>query len=644
MLFVVFAAHVVADTADEFDDFDDDITFAGLSLEELMSIRVTSVAGKEMDWFTTPSAMYVLTAEEIRRSGHQSLPEALRMVPGLTVSQTSSNSWAVSARGFHSRYANHLLVMIDGRTVYDPYFSGVLWHKQHVLLEDIDRIEIVRGPGATLWGANAVNGVINVTTRPASETQGLYLSGVTGSRYNSIVSSRYGGEIDDDTHYRVWSSYRNVEPFREAEGGDFPDAWDMTHGGFRLDRQGDEGVLFTLQADAHGSNRINQRTQVADPDGLPFALATITGPGRTTGSSLLGRISQDIDPHHGWSLQAYYNYNDDVANTGFRNQHHTTDLDFRHHFRPLDRHEVVWGLGYRYVTDNIRSTDTMIVDPTRRDIHTASAFIQDTVTLVPDWLSVMVGSKFEHNSYTGFEYQPSLRIALTPTERQTVWASVSRAVQVPSRYNTDTTTVVGYFPFPPPNDRMLFRSNPDLESVSMVAYEAGYRVKLTDQVAIDTAVFLNRYRNMITVDWESFQWANGGTATTYGVETTTTWRPAANWRLDFGYTYLRARSEDPFAISPSPRHQGHLRSFLDVTDDVELNTALYWTDRIDDLDIASYLRWDLGVTWHVTQNFEFSVWGQNLLQSRHTEFVEPFLQGGEAQVPRSFYMQATMRF
>lgn len=651
------AAAAVEATADAVSDDNSNkpaksIDLFDLPLEELMAIDVTSVAGVARPWFRTPAAMYVLTNEDVRRGGHRHLVEALRMVPGVHVAQVDSRNWAVSTRGFNSLFANKQLVMIDGRTVYNQIFSGVFWDVQEVMLADLDRIEVIRGPGATLWGANAVDGVINVTTRPADETQGWYLFGGGGNEYQGFGGVRYGGKIDDDTYFRVWSQYENNSSFERPDGSDRPDDWDLYHVGFRLDRYADLDTTITLQSDYYGSRRLGEGYKRPEP-GQHLVYTEAVGDGRVDGAYVLGRIEQQSPADNSkWTLQSYWSWERRETWDGVVLDRHTFDLDFRHHLELNDWNEVIWGLGYRLYAANVDSTASVGLDPDQRTTHLLTAFVQDTITIIPDTLFGMIGSKFEHNSYTGFELQPSGRIWWTPDERQTVWASVSRAVRTPSLAEDDVRLTTAYYgagagntaPYVP----LQVTGNRDVDSERLVALEAGYRVRPIDEVTVDVAGFFNDYNDLITApgvgDGPFLNLSHGNTG---GVELSTTWQIADNWRVTGSYSYLYQELDGRYSErddSTGVQHMVQARSYYDITDDLELNAAVYFVDQLFGRDVPGYVRVDLGVTWRPDDRLEISVYGQNLLDPHHREFVDPFFQGSAAEVPRAAYIQASVRF
>jgi iron complex outermembrane recepter protein len=605
-----------------------------MTLEELMGVQVTSVAGVGRDWFKTPAAVYVITNEELRRSGHRALAEALRLAPGMTVMRADSNTWNISARG-GSGFTNKLLVLTDGRTTYDLLFSGTFWDVQDVLLEDLDRIEVVRGPGATLWGANAVNGVINITTKSAKETQGLYVGGGFGTYERAFGEARYGFQIDDNSWMRIWGKWFDRDAFELAGPTDGHDEWDMGRGGLRYDREGDDHTFLTVTSSAYSSNRIGER----------IALGPTIFDGRAEGGHALFRFGQEIPDGDGWRVQGYYDRTARVTAGGFQVDRDTFDLDWRHHFKWGDIHETVWGAGYRYTTDRTDSvTDPaffLAFDPEDRALHTVSAFIQHTVDIIPDELFVMVGSKFEHNDHTGFEVQPSGRIWWTPDDQQTLWVAISRPVRTPSRTEEDLAIVL-----PPVLD---FSGNRGVKAEELIAYEAGYRRQVTPNVALDLSLFYNDYRNLVSRETLSppgafpmlLTFRNRGEAESYGAELAATWRVAPNWTLRGSYSVIEINEQRPASGTPeggAPQQQAQLRSALDITDNLEFNAAIYYVDNIPVLNVRHYLRLDLGVTWRITENFDIAVWGQNLLDAAHREAAGP------AEFERGGYVMATVRY
>lgn len=636
-------------------DEDPENIYASLDIEQLMQIQVTSVAGVESGWFETPAALHVLTGEDIRRAGHQSIPEALRLVPGMHVARLESGTWAISARGFTSEFANKLQVLMDGRRVYDPLFSGVYWDVVDTVMEDLDRIEVVRGPGATLWGANAVNGVINITTKSAADTQGLLLSGGVGTYDQGFGTVRYGGKISEDAHFRVYGKYRNLDNMPSRDAGRRPDDWSMWQTGFRFDFGNSDSGKLTIQGDAFHMPKRGTRRLVADPSGH-FLTQTQVGHDRATGGNFLTRLHYDIDEKSHWSLQLYYDRLERLSSNGFRYVRDSFDTDFRHHFHLGDHHAIVWGLNARHDSLESEPAPGLALVPPSRSANTFSAFIQDTITLVPDRLFAMLGTKLEHNDFTGFEVQPSARLWWTPNERQTIWAAVSRPVRTPSWIEEDLSFIFAYAdpgllmtpPFPTGTTIPLsITGNPDIESEEMLSWEAGYRQRFSDSLTVDIAGFYNRYEELITVPAFSFE--NVARSDVYGIEVSSMWDVADNWSLHGSYSLLHIHTSHTSSEAAwdggSPRHQFQIHSWLDITDDLELNAGLYFVDKLEAQSVGRIYRMDVGLTWRPSSNVELSVWGQNLLDDKHVEFESAaFSLDSPAQVERSVTVQATLRF
>jgi iron complex outermembrane receptor protein len=621
-----------------------------MSLEDLMNLKVTSVTGLAGEWFDSPAAVYVITGEEVRRSGHRSIPEALRLGPGVFVGQIGSHRWAIGTRGFNGDFANKTLVMIDGRSVYTPLFGGTFWDVQDILLEDLDRIEVIRGPGPTLWGANAVNGVFSITTRSARETQGLYLTAGAGTPWeNAFGGVRYGGRIDDHTWFRVWGKAFDRGPVELPGPEDFQDDWAKVHGGFRIDRNGADNAKIMLQGAAYSANRLGEVRRVPVP-GMTLVFEDVVADGRAHGGHLLFRVDQDEpDDSGGWSFQTYYDRTERTEFSGFEESRDTFDAEFRHHFHPFDDHELLWGVGARYTTDRTDDGLDTLIDPDERDFATFSAFIQDTITLVDDELFAMIGTKLEHNSYTGFEVQPSARMWWTPNDQHTLWAAVSRAVRVPTRVERDGTFIfafadTGLVGGGPPSGVVVpfaLTGNRDADSEVLIAYEAGYRIAPTPDLNFDFTIFYNDYRTILFAGPDAIgPFSDDGTAESYGAEAVAKWQVSPNWRLVAAYSFVDMHVHNSFhePEGDAPHHQAQLRSYLDVTDDVDLNAALYYVDNVPNQNAGDYLRLDVGVTWRPDDQVEISVWGQNLLDDAHAEF------GRGPQVERGVYGQITFRF
>lgn len=620
-----------------------------LSLDQLSSLEVNSVAGIAMDWFQTPAELHVISNEEIRRSGHQTLAEALRLVPGLFVGRADANTWSIGARGFNGGLGNKSLVLIDGRTVYDPLFSGTFWEVQDVLLEDIDQIEVINGPGATLWGANAVNGVISVTTRSAKQTQGLYLSGSVGVHERGIGAVRYGGRASENSWFRIWGKFANHDDMRNAAGDSADDDWDMARGGIRFDIEGSDQTTLTIQSEIYGSDRIGERVFNQAVPNAHVQFVTTSQDGRAEGAHLLARLTRDTGPDAGWSLQGYYDRTERVLTNGFEVSRDTFDLDFRHHFTLADHHSFIWGAAVRHTADRTHAGPNLAYDPRSRSMDTFSGFIQHTFAVVPERFFTMVGSKFEHNDVTGFEVQPSVRAWFTPDDRQTLWAGISRAVRVPSRTEDDAIVTIaiadeGLLAGGPASGTFIpltTAGNNRSASEVLTAYEAGYRLKPADNLTLDMSVFYHDYSRLLNLPATLFGlFEDRGSGESYGATVTLNLRLADNWRLFAAYSYTDVQVHGPILNvdeSGTPHNMAQLRSYLDITEDLELNAALYYVDEVAAGTVKAHLRFDLGVTWRPTDNFEISVWGQNLADPVHNDF-------SSFQIRRGVVIQAAFRF
>jgi iron complex outermembrane receptor protein len=639
-----------------------------LSLEELMNIEVTTVARKEQKLSQAAAAVYVLTQEDIHRSGATSIAEALRMVPGLNVARIDANTWAISARGLNERFSNKLLVLIDGRSVYNPLFSGVYWDIQDTLLPDVDRIEVIRGPAGALWGANAVNGVINIITKSAKVTQGGLVVAGDGDEEKGFGAVRYGGKFGDNLYYRVYGKYFDRDDFVTPSGENAHDAWRVGRGGFRIDWDVADYDLLTFQGDYY-SGRFGDRVVI--PALAPPFEQTRIGDFPISGGNILGRWRRILSETSDLALQFYYDRTEreDAVHQELRD---TVDIEFQHRFAFGRWQEVVWGLGYRFTTDDLRGSSFVSFDPISRGDHLFSAFIQNDLTLVDNRFRLTLGSKFEHNSYTGFEVQPNARLLWTPHRQHTIWAAISRAVRTPSRFEDSVRASLAVFPglsptCPAPLCEVVLVENRGFKSETLLAYELGYRVQPTPWFSVDLALFYNIYDDLRTVEPGTpfFQSSppparlilpqradNRMDGQIYGVEVAAHWAVAERWKLALGYSWLQVQlHRDPSsrdvmaenAEGENPQHQVHLRSFLDLPYNLKFDTALYYVDKLTALNVPSYLRVDARLAWHPTRALEISIALQNLFDRRHLEFG-PSLLVSPSEVERNVYGKILWRF
>ncbi len=569
----------------------------------------------------------------IRRSGAQSIPEVLRMAPGVNVAKIDANTWSVTIRGFAGPFANKLLVQIDGRSVYTPLFGGVFWAAQDVLLEDVDRIEVIRGPGASVWGANAVNGIINIITKRAGETLGAYGQAGAGTYERGFASARYGGQIGEDIDYRIygkWFERGTGVPF----GGQPFDDWRSGRGGFRLDwdpgRCGTD--LFTLQGDTYDTTAGTRN--IAATLSFPFS-ATFDTDERFRGSNVLARWTHIIDDERDWQLQGYYDYTqyETGAGTSAVENRDTIDIDFQYRLPLGAWQKIVWGAGYRTTSDHIRFPPFPAGFTTPHQvIQLFSYFVQDEIALVPDRWSATLGCKFLHNTYTGFEYQPTARLLLTPDERQSAWAAVSRAVRLPSR--ADETVI---YNTPPPFPAPVFpqfRGNAGLMSETLLAWECGYRTQPTDYFSWDLALFFDQYENLIGAipglpELAPFglvipvTTANVARAQSYGFELAANVDMTEWWQVRGAYSFIRIDLLGPDDGDPegtTPRNQLYLQSSHTFLYDLELDLIGRYVDSLPFANIAPYFVGDVRLSWHCNPCTELFVVGRGLFDNGHQEF------------------------
>jgi iron complex outermembrane receptor protein len=638
-----------------------------LGIEGLMNVPIYSVSKAPQTLAQAPAAATVISQDEIRRSGMDSIPELLRLVPGLDVARINASQWAISSRGFNDLYANKLLVLMDGRSVYTPLFSGVYWDTLDYIIPDLKGIEVIRGPGATLWGANAVNGVINITTKNAKDTQGLLVTG-EGSNVDAIGGVRYGGKIDDVTFYRVYGKYRTTSDFEFANGDDAHDGWDSLRGGFRIDRQSTDKDALTLQGDVY-TERVGQTLIV--PNVIPPAFKTFQDvTSNFSGGNVLARWSHKFSDTSDFTVQAYY----DRLQRGDKQLGYdlnTFDLDFQHRFALTKNQEIIWGADFRFLSDSIQNVNPSVgtFDPTHRDDYLVSGFIQDDIAVVPDRLHFIIGTKLEDNSYSDFEIQPSARVLFTPNDRNTFWGAVSRAVRTPSRWEQDSRIVFATVPTTPagvPGQIETF-GNKNFESENMIAYELGYRVQATQALSLDLSAFYNSYDNLRsgTLGTPSFTptpaphlllpvaLGNEIDGETYGGELSATWKVNDMLRLIASYSFLEVQLHRGAGVDAtlehtyegsSPRNQFQLRSYLDITKDLEVNAALYYVDNLKTGNIPAYTRVDAGVTWRPKENLEVNVGVQNLFDNRHPEFNDGLFLTSPTEIPRTYFAQLTWRY
>jgi len=609
-----------------------------------------------------PAAVYVLTSEDIMRSGATSIPEALRLVPGVQVSRGSPSGWAISIRGFNSALANKLLVLIDGRTVYDPLFSGVYWDVQDTALEDIDRIEVIRGPGASQWGANAVNGVINIITKKAADTRGLLLSVTGGNQEQPVVTARYGGDAGANTHWRVYGKYLNRPGGNTLAGLDAQNEWAAWRGGFRVDIDPNaRGDSFTLQGDIYHS----ENGQLRSVPQLTKPYAVVNEENITAeGGNVLGRWTRQIGGDSNISVQSYFDATSRDQLT-LKDRRNTFDVDAQYELPMLDRHKITMGLGYRYTTDRLSATPIIASAKSRLSEELFSGFVQDKITLDPERWFLTIGSKFEQNDFTGFEIQPSVRLQWQG-DGESAWASVSRAVRTPSELESDFRILTGVIPpgiLPVPISVELIPS-PNFKSEELIAYEVGYRRQWTSSVLTDLTAFYNDYDNLSTLSLQApslgsnplhailpIAITNLTKAKTYGFEAVANWRAQEHLNFSAAYSVLQMNLDGPpsnlaiaseAAEKQSPQQQFNLRSQWDIDERLALDTTLYYVAPLPGYQVNAYWRLDARLGWRLTDQLQFDLVGQNLLMDSHREFGAP-TDVNATRIGRSVYGRLTWR-
>lgn len=630
-----------------------------LSLEQLMNIEVTSVSKRSQKIGDTAAAVYVITQEDIRRSGATNIPDLLRMVPGIEVARIDSSKWAISVRGFNGRFANKLQVLMDGRTLYDPTYSGVFWGVQDTLLEDIDRIEVIRGPGATLWGANAVNGVINVITKHSRETQNGLVTAGAGNEERGFAGFRYGGQFAKDGYARAYLKYFNRDAFDTSMGEDARDDWYMYRGGGRMDWRPNPRDDLTIQGDVYSGS---EDQMVFSPTLAP-PFETITADhGDNFGANVLGRWQHRYSDTSEMALQLYYDRSERKT-VQLDMSLDTFDLDFQHRFKPGARHDIIWGFGYRLYRDSLLGDAEVRFDREHRTTDRFGLYLQDEIKLIDNLLSCLVGTKLESNTYSDFEIQPNLRLLLTPNPEHTIWGAISRAVRTPSRGEFDARFAQEVIPGPYPTVLVLLGDD-DFKSEELLAYEVGYRWQASPSLSFDLALFYNDYSSLrsfetgrhVINDWGiviPIRPENRGEGETYGLELVADWRATRWWHLQAAYSFLRMDldvaddSSDTtlaHAEGESPRHQLSLRSMMNLPQNIQLDGWLRYVDALPASGIASYVTVDARMAWRPVANLELALIGQNLLDQNHPEFSGEILELLSVEVPRSFYGKITWQF
>lgn len=625
-----------------------------LSIEQLMNSKVSTVTRTEQKFSDAAAAVYVITQDDIQRSGATNIPGILRMVPGVQVAQISANEWAITARGFNGRFANKLLVLLDGRTVYSPTFAGVRWENLDLILDDIEQIEVIRGPGASVWGHNAVNGVINIISKHSEETQQGLVSVTAGNEELPIVELRYGEQLGNNAHYRLFGKFLRRNESLDLRGNDANDDWIQGRGGFRIDWNSQEGDRLMFEGDGYASD-FNERFLLPADD--QFSTPKRQNSEQSSGASILGRWEHDFSVASRIQTQFFYEYFNENDPEFGDEQNNTFDLDFQHDIAFLENNYFNWGLGYRFVTTSLSDSNFVSANPADKDLHLISAFIQDKAIFFDDTVHLTFGTKIQYYTLSGWDYQPSIRLLWKLHPNHHIWASFSRATRSPSR--AETALRLKPLALPGSSSTFVFQGNPKFDEEHVYSYELGYRGWLGNHLSFDLALFYNKYEDLFTGSVPQFDPTNGqilasiensATAKTWGIETALEWRPIDDLRLQISYSLLRINFRQNSNLPPQerpqnePENQFSFRGAYDVTSTVAFDVWVRYVDSIQALttfssperEVDSYVSLDLRLAWKPIHNLELSVIGQNLNNRSHLEYVEEIF-GYPREVERSVY-------
>lgn len=631
-----------------------------MTIEELGSLEITTATRRSEPVRTAASAVYVITREAIRRSGFTRLPEILRLAPNVEVARSGSHSWTISIRGFNHDLSNKLLVLIDGRSVYSPLFGGVFWDAQDTLIQDIDRIEIVTGPGGTLWGSNAVAGVINIITRSAGETQGGLVQVGAGNEKQGFASVRYGWEPTESMAARAYLKYSDHDATELPDGEEAFDAWQSVQAGFRLDWDRSRKDRMTVQGDVYD----------ADLGALlrgDFTLGTLPGPDQPGnidigGLNLLARWDRNLDGGSHLRLQSYFDHTSRDIPGSFNERRNTFDLDFQQDLPRAGRHRAIWGARFRLTKDDVDNTLFATFRPSERTDQTYGLFGQDDVHFLDDSLTLTLGAKLEHNSYTGYEVQPNVRLAWHIDERQTAWAAVSRAIRIPSRLEADLELTAPFsLPALPVPLYANVLGNDEVEPEELIATKVGYRIGAAGNLSFDVSLFHNDYDRLLTQEagdtiavGDPLQYLllpirldNNMKGEAVGGTVVGNWQPLGRWRLEFQYAYLdldlelRPGSTDSSSTNVagnSPEHQAALHSWFELPHDVEVYTGVRYVDELPSLGVPDRTAVDVSIGWRPVESLRLSLTVRNLNDDAHLQF------GGGNLIERSVYLTAAWNY
>ena len=625
---------------------DPDVDLTQMSIEDLMDIEVSVVAKKSEKLSDAAAAVYVLTGDEIKKSGVRTIPDALRLVPGMHVANIDGSTWAVTARGFNSGFSNKLLVMIDGRSVYSPLLSNIWWDTQDIIIDNIDRIEVIRGPGATLWGANAVNGVVNIITKKPESTQQAILSLGAGSYERSTGNITYNCPIGDNGALRVYGKYFDRDNYSVPPGNDYSDQWDMGRGGFQFNQILTISTEFNIQADFYqGEANSNYSLPSLDP---PYR-TMLFDKTELYGGNVLAKFHNTRDGGGQHSIQFYTDYasrDDDWHNL----KRLSFDIDYQHSFGINRKINIVWGGGYRLYSDDMREGLYTWLDPSKSKYWQANCFFQVDRAVIPEVLELTIGAKAEYHKLSDYEFLPNIRVLWHPAKKHTIWASAARAVRTPSRAEREGGIFLTSIPPLSSGNpeaipiKVQFDGQENSKNEILYAYEMGYRIAMHRNLTIDLATFYNKYKDLLGT-LPSFPIAdenypeylllpllitNMGSIDTYGFELAIATSPVRNTSIKFSYSYIN-NSERINAVQESghldafeqigPRHKFTLITNSNIGQAVNIGAVLRYVDEIRSLMIEDYLTADLKLSWRIIPQLEIALSGLDLLEKEHVEYI-----------------------
>lgn len=633
-----------------------------LELEDLMNVEIETASKKIQKINDTPAAAFVLTTEDIKRSGATNIMDLLRLVPGVHVARIDANKWAITCRGFNGRFSNKLLVMIDGRTVYSPIFSGVLWDMQDIMVEDIEKIEVVRGPGSTLWGANAVNGVINIITKNSAKSLGTRIDAGMGNEEKAYTYAKYGGKIGENTTYRLSGKYSDKDKGWSSSGMNVDDGWNTSRCGARIDMdRGDTKALFMAEASDTDVSESNLYSSIAV---VPSATQSLNSVSKASplprnaksflyGQYALAKIEKNLDNTSSISFQGYFdNAVRNSSNTNMNQQ--TTDLYAQYRLPTVKRNDIITGGGARFMNDSFKSdTPYYGLNPEEYSYNLFNFFIQDEIEAVEDFFFITAGTKLERNDFSGFEFQPSARAIVKPADNSSVWCSISRAVRTPSR--GEETAFVKMQPPILGMPTITLLSSSEVMSEKLDAYEFGIRQGIGKSQSIDIAFFYNDYTDLRTLEVNEnyrLQIANKMKGNARGFEIFYEINIMPGWMMSAGYTYfimdLKKMGGDPFDIEYStentdPRNKVELRSAFDLSDTIRLDLWMRYVDEVKIYDIPAYCSVDASLGWQITPNVEFSFSARDIFDDSHPEYPPEILQTLPTELERSLFAKISWK-